>query len=195
MENPFDETYWTNRYNENHIGWDIGFISTPIKQYLDQISEKSKTILIPGAGNAYEAAYAFEKGFKNIHILDFSRIPIEKFLKENPEFPVSQAHVEDFFSHEGEYDLILEQTFFCALHPKLRQEYIQKADSLLKTGGKMVGVLFNHYFQFDGPPFGGDRASYLHYFEKTFEIITMQPCHNSIPDRAGMELFFIARKK
>ena len=194
MTRPFDENYWTNRYHEKLTGWDIGFVSPPIKQYLDQISEKSKTILIPGAGNAYEAAYAYEIGFKNIHILDFSRIPIGKFLNRNPEFPSSQAHVEDFFSHQGNYDLILEQTFFCALHPSLRQSYVEKTHSLLKKGGKLAGVLFDYYFPSDGPPFGGDRASYLHYFEKSFEVVTMQPCYNSIPERTGMELFFVVKK-
>ncbi len=194
MTQPFDENYWTNRYNEKKTGWDIGFVSPPIKQYLDQISEKSKTILIPGAGNAYEAIYAYQNNLKNIHILDFSRVPIEKFLSKFPDFPPSQVHVEDFFSHQGNYDLILEQTFFCALHPSLRPKYVEKAHSLLKKGGKVVGVLFDHYFPTDGPPFGGDRASYLHYFEKAFDIITMQPCYNSIPERKGMELFVIAEK-
>jgi hypothetical protein len=194
MNQAFDENYWTNRYNEKQTGWDMGYVSPPIKQYLDQIPEKSKTILIPGAGNAYEAAYAFENGFKDTHILDFSRIPVEKFLLNNPEFPQSQAHIGDFFAHEGSYDLILEQTFFCALHPSLRKKYVEKTHELLKSGGKVAGVLFDQYFHTDGPPFGGDRASYLHYFEKAFEVITMQPCYNSIPERAGAELFFVIQK-
>lgn len=54
-----EETYWTTRYKEKKTGWDIGYPSTPIKAYADQLTDKQLKILIPGAGNAYEAEYFF----------------------------------------------------------------------------------------------------------------------------------------
>ena len=32
-----DEDFWTERYRQGYTGWDIGYPSTPIVQYLDQI--------------------------------------------------------------------------------------------------------------------------------------------------------------
>ena len=37
--------YWNDRYNNNDIGWDIGKVSHPIKQWLDHESDFLKKIL------------------------------------------------------------------------------------------------------------------------------------------------------
>ncbi len=112
MYTHFDENFWTSRYLQGRTEWDAGSITIPIKQYLDQISTKDVNILIPGAGNGHEAAYAHKKGLKNVHVLDFSPAPLKVFLKKFPDFPKDYVHQEDFFKHMGQYDLILEQTFF-----------------------------------------------------------------------------------
>jgi SAM-dependent methyltransferase len=192
--NSLDELYWSSRYLNKETGWDIGAISTPLKQYLDQIPGDQMCILIPGAGNGYEASYVFQKGFKNIHILDISQVPLQEFLASNLDFPESQAYHEDFFAHEGQYDLIVEQTFFCALPPEKRKDYASKMHQLLKPGGKLVGVLFNRDFQHQGPPFGGSKPEYLDYFKDLFQVLKMEECINSIPARQGTELFIILQK-
>jgi methyl halide transferase len=195
MNLSLDQSYWTARYEQNQIGWDVGQATAPIKQFLDQVEDKSIHILIPGAGNAHEAAYAWENGFKNIHVLDFSHFPLETFQKQYPDFPKDQIHHQDFFQHALQYDLILEQTFFCALPVRMRKDYAKKIHSLLKQDGLLVGVMFNRIFEHDGPPFGGTVDEYQSYFEDYFEILTMTPCHNSIPPRAGSEIFIRLRKK
>lgn len=189
-----DEAYWTNRYKEKSTGWDIGYPSQPLKQYLDQIFQRQLKILIPGAGNAYEAAYAFESGFQQVHILDFSPVPLNQFKEIYPEFPLAQIIQENFFDHQGKYDLILEQTFFCALDPALRHAYVDKMYDLLVPGGKIAGVLFSREFEHQGPPFGGTKEAYLQYFEPKFEVLIMEPCYNSIAPRMGNELFFQLKK-
>lgn len=188
-----DEDYWSNRYYSGKTGWDIGFASPPITQYLDQIKNKDLEILFPGAGNAYEVAAARKLGFSLVHLLDYSTVPIHKFRLRNPNFPESFIHLENFFEHKGKYDLIVEQTFFCALDPKLRNDYVLKMKSLLKSGAKLVGVLFDRDFSFEGPPFGGSKQEYQDLFEQHFEIETLNPCYNSIPERLGSELFFILK--
>ncbi|WP_296697589.1 methyltransferase domain-containing protein [Algoriphagus sp.] len=190
----FDENYWSNRYKFGQTGWDIGYPSTPIVQFLDQIEKKEVEILIPGAGNGYEALYAFNCGFKNVNILDFSSEPLRRFKLKSPEFPDSNIHHEDFFYHNKNYDLILEQTFFCALDPSLRPKYVSKMIELLKPGGKLVGLLFNRVFDKDGPPFGGSLKEYQSLFEEKFHELSITNCYNSIPERAGAEFFFQAIK-
>jgi methyl halide transferase len=117
VPNQITETYWSNRYNNQNIGWDIGYPSTPLKEYIDQLKDKTICILIPGAGNAYEAEYLIEKGFTNIYVMDISKIPLDNFRKRNPNFPEERLIESDFFEHTGSYDLILEQTFFCSFEP------------------------------------------------------------------------------
>ncbi len=189
-----DKDYWEARYNSNSTGWDIGKISPPLKNYIDQLEDKEQRILIPGAGNAYEAEYLFRTGFKNIYILDFASLPLQNLKRRVPDFPAENLIRQDFFEHTAKYDLILEQTFFCSLPVSYRKEYSQKVYSLLKKDGKVAGVLFEREFPFEGPPFGGSREKYLEYFEPLFSIKIMETCYNSIPARQGNELFFIFKK-
>ncbi len=195
MNLSLDQDYWTSRYEQNQIGWDVGQATLPIKQFLDQVQNKEIKILIPGAGNAHEAAYAWQNGFKNIHVLDFSIIPIENFKKNYPDFPNDQIYCEDFFKHQELYDMIIEQTFFCALPPEKRSAYAKHTHALLKKDGLLAGVMFNRTFQHQGPPFGGSISEYKGYFEAFFDILTMEPCDNSIPPRMGSEIFVRMKKK
>ena len=66
----FDKKFWTDRYKSRQTQWDIGSISTPLKEYIDQLEDKNIKILIPGCGNAYEASYLFENGFNNVFLID-----------------------------------------------------------------------------------------------------------------------------
>lgn len=187
--------YWIERYQNQQTGWDIGYVSTPLKEYIDQLVDKRMKILIPGAGNAYEAEYLFTQGFKNVYVLDISEAPLEAFSARNPTFPKGQLILGNFFDLEGTFDLILEQTFFCALTPKLRGDYALKMHQLLKPKGKLVGLLFDFPLTEKGPPFGGDSDEYRAHFTSYFEVLTLERSYNSIKPRVGKELFFRLQKK
>jgi Thiopurine S-methyltransferase (TPMT). len=186
-------SYWSARYDEDRTGWDIGYPSTPLKNYIDQLTDKNLRILIPGAGNAYEAAYLFEQGFLNTVILDISPIPLEAFGNRYPKFPKDQLVNENFFSYQEQFDLIIEQTFFCSMPPlpENRKAYAEQMSKLLKPGGKLVGLWFDIPLTGDlvKRPFGGTKEEYLSYFEPYFSVKTFATAHNSIPPRVGNELF------
>ncbi len=190
-----NSAYWEDRYSNNETGWDVGKITTPLKEYIDQIEDKSIKILIPGAGNSYEFEYLINNGFENIYVLDFAQSPLDNIKKRIPNCTVTQLLKSDFFEHEGSYDLILEQTFFCALDPSLRKEYVQKMQSLLNPNGKLVGLLFQFSLTEVGPPFGASKEEYELLFTNDFEIKLLETANNSIKARQGNELFFIFIKK
>jgi methyl halide transferase len=192
-----NEKFWNERYISGNTGWDIGYISTPLKEYFDQLTNKSLRILIPGCGNAYEAGYLLNSGFKSVHVLDISEKLVADLKTKLSAWPGKGLEIihGDFFKHKGKYDLIIEQTFFCAINPSLRAEYAKKASELLDKGGKIAGLLFNTRFEKDGPPFGGSKEEYLEYFMPYFNIKVMEEAYNSIPPRKGKELFIILEKK
>ncbi|HLF53435.1 methyltransferase [Flavobacterium sp.] len=190
-----NSNYWEDRYQNNEIGWNVGEITTPIKEYIDQLEDKTIQILIPGAGNGYEFEYLIHKGFKHSFVVDFASTPLENIKKRMPELDEKQLIHSDFFKLEGQYDLIIEQTFFCAIDPKLRTAYVQKMKSLLKPNGKIVGLLFQFPLTEEGPPFGGSIEEYKNLFENDFNIKTLEAAYNSIKPREGKELFFILLPK
>lgn len=186
--------YWEERYQKNDIGWDVGKITTPIKSYIDQLSNKGLKILIPGAGNAYEFDYLTQKGFKNVTVIDIALSPIQNIKKRNPEQEKKIIHA-DFFNYNDTFDLIIEQTFFCALNPNLRNKYVTKISQSLNEKGKIIGLLFNFPLTEIGPPFGGSKEEYIELFSKDFHFKTFEKAHNSISPRKDKELFFIFEKK
>jgi len=193
--NPIERDYWTKRYHNQQTGWNIGYASTPIKEYINQIKDKSLKILIPGAGNAYEAEYLFQQGFQQVHVLDIAQPPLDNLHARVPAFPKEQLIQNDFFEHQGQYDLILEQTFFCSFPPTAenRKSYAKKMYELLKPNGKLVGLWFEIPMR-DKRPFGGTKEEYLSYLEPLFKVKIFEECYNSIPPRQGNELFGIFRK-
>ena len=189
-----DEHYWNERYKEKNTAWDLGEISPPLKAYIDQLSNKDLRILIPGCGNSYEAEYLLQKGFTNITLIDIALDLVRELEFKFQSNPSIRIIAGDFFKHKGEYDLILEQTFFCALNPGLRTNYVEAMLNLIPSGGKIAGVLFNREFEHDGPPFGGTAAEYLTLFEKDFELKVFESCTNSFIKRADTELFMVLKK-
>jgi thiopurine S-methyltransferase len=134
-----DEKYWSSRYQSNQIGWDIGSVSNPIKQYCDQLVDKSIKILIPGAGNSHEAEYLINLGFENVFVCDLAIEPLLNLKTRCPKITEKNLLHCDFFeldSNTFKFDLIIEQTFFCALDPSLREKYFQKMNSVLIKNGK-----------------------------------------------------------
>lgn len=188
--------FWDQRYQNQQTGWDLGTPSPPLQAYFDQLTQKDIRILMPGAGNAHEAAYLYQQGFEHVYVLDISPLPLAVFAERFPDFPKAQLIEGDFFKHEGQYDLMIEQTFFCTFHPvaKNRGLYAQKAASLLKPGGKLVGLWFDFELTASGPPFGGSKAEYVPYFEPHFDILSFDRAHNSVTARQGKELFGIMRR-
>lgn len=192
-EKPLDAAYWETQYKAKTTGWDLGKVSPPIQTYVDSIDNKNSKILIPGCGNSYEAEYLLEHGFTNITVIDIASTPVADLKEKFNNNPNIQIVLGDFFEHQGKYDLIIEQTFFCALPPTMRQKYVWKMHQLLADEGKLAGLLFNRSFEIS-PPFGGSKQEYERLFAAAFDFSKMDICPNSIAPRANSELFFELKK-
>lgn len=190
-----DENFWNYKYQNNDIKWDLKSPSRPLKEYIDQLENKDIKILIPGCGNAYEAEYLLEKGFKNIVLVDISKVVTQQLKQKFKNNNYIQILQQDFFTLKGQFDLILEQTFFCALNPNLRKSYVHQMYHLLSINGKLIGLLFNHNFNNLNPPYGGNKDEYENYFKHYFNIERMEKCYNSIQPRKDKELFIHLIKK
>lgn len=189
-----NSTYWENRYLQNETGWDAGKITTPLKDYIYQIKDKTIKILIPGAGNGHEFDYFIKNGFTNVYVVDFAETPLQNIAIRNPKYKENLINL-DFFELNMVFDLIIEQTFFCAIDPTLRKKYALKMHKLLHPKGKIAGLLFDFPLTQDGPPFGGAMEEYQNLFSNYFKIKTLEKAYNSIKPRMHKELFFIFEKK
>ncbi len=192
--------FWEEKYQNSTIDWDIGEVSTPLKTYIDQLTNKDLHILIPGGGNSYEAEYLHRLGFKNVYVVDLSETALENIKTRVASFPNSHLIQADFFElhdlHPNlSFDLVLEQTFFCAISPELRHNYVTQTHRLLKPNGKLVGLLFDDALNTDKPPFGGSSEEYISLLKPFYSLAIFEKCYNSIPNRANREVFMKLEKK
>jgi methyl halide transferase len=188
-----DQEFWNNRYAEGKTGWDLGGVSPALAYWIDRIENKSARILIPGAGNAYEIDYLLEKGFQNITVVDIAPLLVSELKKKYAGVKEVTILLGDFFQLNETYDIILEQTFFCAINPSLRQQYVLKMAELLDQDGLLLGVLFNRDFE-GGPPFGGSSQEYRELFSSKFNI-ELTDCNVSHPARMGSEVLLKCWKR
>lgn len=201
MEKHFtrQREFWSENYYNDATPWDLSGISTPLKSYFDQLTDKNLSILIPGAGLGHEAAYLHHRGFTEVTFMDFSEKAAKIFRENNPSFPENRILTADFFEFNGQYDLIVEQTFFCAFEPsrEMREQYAEKMHDLIREDGKLVGLWWDFPLNPDkeNPPYGGSYAEYISLFKDIFTIETFEKCYNSMPERQDLEFFGILQKK
>jgi len=197
-DNPFkinNPTFWDEQYHLPGQGWDMGTVSPPLKAYIDQLENKTISILVPGAGKGWEVKYLYDQGFENVFYLDFSNAALRKFRENCPTFPENQTLLDDFFLINRGFDLILEQTFLSSFPPKNWPDIAKKISRLLNARGKYTGLLFNHDFGQTYPPFAATPEKYVAVFQPYFLFKKFEIAYNSIKPRAGRELFFIFQKK
>ncbi len=195
MSDSIKKDYWNDRWITNRKGWDIGYPSPSIIAYMNKFVNKEARILIPGCGNAYEASALISSGFKRITLIDIAEKAVEilrEKFKDNQEVEIICG---DFFELNATFDVIIEQTFFCAIDPALRPQYVLKTAELLRDKGKLIGLLFDIEFEKIRPPFGGTASEYQTLFEPLFNLLQLTACKDSIPERQGAELFIEFEKK
>lgn len=189
------QTFWNERWLNNQTGWDIGYASPAIVDYMRTYPDRNARILIPGCGNAYEAQALVEMGFTNITLIDISPIAIENIKNRYKSFPQIRVWCHDFFKIDETFDLVLEQTFFCAIPKSWRANYVQKMNEILAPNGKVAGLMFHVEFEKEGPPFGGSIHEYQQLFSSAFHVLKMEHTEKSIQPRMGSELFVEFQKK
>ncbi|MFD1468223.1 methyltransferase domain-containing protein [Hymenobacter caeli] len=198
VSSALDAAYWRQRYATGRDGWDAGAPTPPLRAYFDQLGPAAQPrILIPGVGRGYEAEYLHRAGFRQVFVADFAPEALGALAARVPDFPAAHLLPADFFglSNDPPYDLIVEQTFFCALAPAQRPAYARQCARLLRPGGTLAGLLFDTAFAgATEPPFGGTAAEYRAYFAPYFTFQHFAPATNSLRPRQGKELFICLKK-
>jgi len=189
---------WQNHYDNDDLRWDLGQVAPPfIRLWQENKLPKGKAI-IPGCGQGHEVLFFAGKGLQ-VTGLDYAPGAVS-ILSRSLEEKKLQANVlyEDFFllneHHNAQYDLMLEQAFFCAIHPSLRSAYVETATRILKKGGLLAG-LFYETGEEGGPPFSTTPSDILDHFSDDFHIETLEKTPHSVEKRKDKELLGLLRKK
>ena len=191
-------SFWEQRYEKGESGWDLG-AETPV---FTAISEKLKPgkVCILGCGNGYDAISFSKKGF-SVTAVDFARTPINNLQIAARSLSLSIETIKkDIFDlipdYSSQFDYIIEQTCFCAIDPRKRQQYSNLVHDLLKVGGKLIGL----WMPLDkdiidgGPPFGVKENEIKKLFSTKWKIIEDCFPTQSIEARKGREKLIVFEK-
>ncbi|MFQ5580589.1 MAG: methyltransferase domain-containing protein [Nitrospiria bacterium] len=198
VEEEVDAAFWEARYRNGDTGWDQGAASPGLIDLLQSGQIQSGNVLVPGCGRGHEARELARAGFE-VTGMDITEGAIREAtsLAEREGLQKIKFVQADFFNLPdkgfGPYDWIFEHTFFCAINPRLREDYVLAVARLIKPGGSLIGM-FYHIQTESGPPFGCTRDELVERFSPQFTL-RLEKTPRSFPDRDGKELLMLWERK
>lgn len=192
------EQFWSQIYQQETPKWDLGKPAPALVDMLPRLKLPKSRVLVLGCGLGHDAAFFAENGHV-VTAVDMSPDAIKGarslYADRYPQITWIEA---DLFKlsheHHQAYDLVFEQTCYCAINPTLRDELILKWRQFLANQGHLLGVFFAMEKK-QGPPFGGTEWELRERLKKHFQFIFWGRWNKSIDRRNGKELLIYAVKK
>lgn len=189
---------WQKHYADDDLRWDLGQAAPPFVRLWEEKKLGRGRAIIPGCGRGHEVLFLAKNGF-HVTGLDYAPGAVDLLSRSLKEKGL-QADVlhRDFFeldgNHVSRYDLMLEQAFFCAIHPSMRPAYVETAARILKKDG-LLAALFYETNEEGGPPFNTTPADVIERFSGEFHIESLEKTPHSVEKRKDKEWLGLLRKK
>lgn len=191
------ESYWTQKYQNNEAGWDLGEPAMGLQYLLPKLKLPASRVLVLGGGNGHDAAHFAQQGH-HVTQVDISPAAIAKTKTTYGHLNNLNLIEGDIFnlpvSMYNQYDLIFEHTCFCAIDPHRREDLIKQWRRLLHSNGTFLGIFFTMPKRI-GPPFGASEWELKHHLQNSFQTLVWQRLRHSIKPRLGRELLVYLQRK
>lgn len=191
---PYGQRFWSTLYRTGDTRFDKGGVAPPLARMAIDGDLPRGRVLVPGAGRGHDALALAQLGFE-VTAVDLAPEACEaaaasaRALGVPLEVRCEDALVDTVAARRGAYDAIVEHTFFCAVDPSLRPEYVDACAELLRPGGVLAGLFFA-LGRPGGPPFDVTEPEIRGLFSGRFALERLRPAADSFPDRLGRELEF-----
>jgi SAM-dependent methyltransferase len=200
-EDSLDQAFWQGVYDAQDTKFDVGGPSAPLVDWLDRERPVAGRAIVPGCGRGHDVIELARRGWDALGV-DFAPSAVADSTAAARRAGLSSARFlqADIFGltaeHDGQYDLLYEQTCYCAIEPRRRDEYAQLATRLVKPGGLMVFLIYPLDARVGGPPFNVGLDEVPLRFAPGFELLEKgPPPRPSIARRAGLEHLAVFRRR
>lgn len=194
-----DASSWNSRYVDKSTGWDLGEAPPSLLRLIEArraAASEPLVVLVPGAGRAHDAR-AWARAGHRVTAVDFAPLAIEEGRALAKAEGLSIEFVEADVSAlpedwTGRFDLVWEQTCLCALPLELRRPYFGEVERVLRPGGELVALLWNHG-RSGGPPHDMDVEAVLDAIDGRFEVVERELVPDSPKDRVAEWLWTLTQ--
>lgn len=188
---------WQQHYDDDDLKWDLEEVSPPFVNLWQEGKIPQGKMIVPGCGRGHEVLFFSERGF-DVTAVDFTLGAVDRLTESlNKKNLSAKIFHHNFFElsakHDLKYDLMLEQTFFCAIDPEKRIDYVETAWRVLKSHGKLI-ALFYETGEEGGPPFNTTKGQVEEMFSKRFDVEYLEKTQFSAERRRDKEWLGILRK-
>lgn len=190
------ETDWEGHYVSGDMPWEKGEPSPGLVDFLAGYPGLTRgNVCVPGCGTGHDAREWAKAGFTTTG-LDLAPSAI-RLCHERTQAAGLEAvfHQLNFLEAlpMAPFDWLFEHTLFCAINPRMRDNYVDSVRRWLRPKGNYLAV--NYLIpDTDGPPFGTTKAELIARFLPHFELLEAW-VPRSYPNRTGLELMLWWRKR
>jgi len=192
-DNVSNPSFWEQKYQTGDTHWDLGGPTPAIIDWINRFKTSQK-ICVLGAGNGHDAIEISKLGHQ-VTAVDFSKtaISILSIMAEIHKITVDAVESDLFHLpaiYTNYFDIVIEYTCFCAIHPSRRAEYRDVVEKILTAKGILMALFFpiTKLISKGGPPFGIDINETIPLFEECFLLKSKSSPALSIHPRLGEEL-------
>lgn len=198
---------WEHLYRHGGDGWEMGRPTPPLERYLTaQPLLAGQRALVVGCGRGHEAIVLGQASAPGAQVvgIDIAPSAVQLATAQAEALGLSQSvqfRLEDLFtwtrqdpSQVGAFDLVVEHNCFCAIEPSQREAYVEAVRTLLRPGGRLVGLFYPHDYP-GGPPYGSTVQEIHARLSPFFAITHEEVPTDSVLTRAGLELLLVATRR
>lgn len=188
-----DSGSWDDRYARGSDAWTLPGAPLVLQQLIGVYRERQR-VLVPGAGRGHDA-FAWAAAGHEVVALDFAPRAVASMQARSREqglfVDVREADVTaPPVDLRGHVDLVWEQTCLCALPPEQRRPYLEAMATILRPGGSMLALLWNHGNE-GGPPYDMTPVLVEQLLAGLFTIRKRERVSAELSDRAGEYLWWL----
>ena len=187
---------WEERYQDHDVQWDKGEPSPGLVDWLEEHGdEHGGKVIVPGCGFGHDVRAWAKSGF-DCQGVDIAPSAIKGAKSQTPDLITNAIfRIGNFLDEEPleTFDFVFEHTFFCAIDPSRRTDYLQAVLRHLKPNGQLLAVHYILPKDEEGPPFGTDKEEVLHLFSPRLKLIG-DWIPRSFPHRKDLEHMFLWRR-
>ncbi|KAJ3322123.1 hypothetical protein HDV06_003574 [Boothiomyces sp. JEL0866] len=168
---------WIKMWEQNQTPWNMVEASLGLQKLEKEKRIPNGKILIPGCGQGLDAFY-LSNDQRSVVGLDLYPKIVEENNKKRDEKGLSPEQLNfvsgDFFQFKGQFNVVFDYTFLCALDPSFRTSWADQMQKLIVPGGTLITLMFPLDDHEGGPPFALSVEIYHQLLDEFFECKSIE---------------------